>query len=98
MDPLTALTLLLGIYSGAWYGGAIPAILINTQGTPVNVLTTYDGYPMTLAGPGAPRPVARLQQQLRRRHRQCGRADRDGTAAGRYRVELRFGGICHGGA
>ena len=50
MDPLTALTLLLGIYSGAWYGGAIPAILINTPGTPVNVLTTYDGYPMTLAG------------------------------------------------
>ena len=26
MEPLTALTLLLGIYSGAWYGGAIPAI------------------------------------------------------------------------
>jgi len=50
MEPLTALTLLLGIYSGAWYGGAIPAILINTPGTPVNVLTTYDGYPMTLAG------------------------------------------------
>ena len=50
MEPLTALTLLLGIYCGAWYGGAIPAILINTPGTAVNVLTTYDGYPMAKNG------------------------------------------------
>ena len=50
MEPLVGLTLLLGVYSGSWYGGAIPAILINTPGTPVNVLTTYDGYPMTLRG------------------------------------------------
>ena len=50
MEPLVGLTLLLGIYSGSWYGGAIPAILINTPGTPVNVLTTYDGYPMTQRG------------------------------------------------
>ena len=34
------------------YGGAIPAILINTPGTPVNALTTYDGYPMTKRGQG----------------------------------------------
>jgi TctA family transporter len=32
------------------YGGAIPAILINTPGTAVNALTTYDGYPMTKQG------------------------------------------------
>jgi len=32
------------------YGGAIPAILINTPGTPVNALTTYDGYAMTRRG------------------------------------------------
>jgi len=32
------------------YGGAIPAILINTPGTAVNALTTYDGYPMTQRG------------------------------------------------
>jgi putative tricarboxylic transport membrane protein len=32
------------------YGGAIPAILINTPGTAVNALTTYDGYPMTARG------------------------------------------------
>lgn len=50
LDPLSAITLLMGIYAGAWYGGAIPAILINTPGTGVSVLTTYDGYPMTKAG------------------------------------------------
>ncbi|EJO9873801.1 TPA: tripartite tricarboxylate transporter permease [Vibrio vulnificus] len=51
-DPLPAVTLLLGVYGGAWYGGAIPAILMNTPGTPVAVLTTYDGYPMTQKGEG----------------------------------------------
>lgn len=47
LDPIVGLTLLLGIYGASMYGGAIPAILINTPGTPVNALTTYDGYPMT---------------------------------------------------
>ena len=47
MDPLIGITMLLGIYGSAMYGGAIPAILINTPGTAVNALTTYDGYSMT---------------------------------------------------
>ena len=47
MDPLIGITMLLGIYGCAMYGGAIPAILINTPGTAVNALTTYDGYSMT---------------------------------------------------
>lgn len=50
LDPLPGVTLLLGSYGGAWYGGAIPAILIRVPGTPVNVLTTYDGYPMAKRG------------------------------------------------
>lgn len=50
LEPLAGITLLLGCYGGAWYGGAIPAILIKVPGTPVNVLTTYDGYPMTKRG------------------------------------------------
>lgn len=52
LEPLPGVTLLLGVYGGAWYGGAIPAILMNTPGTPVAVLTTYDGYPMTQKGAG----------------------------------------------
>lgn len=50
LDPLPGVTLLLGSYGGAWYGGAIPAILLRVPGTPVNVLTTYDGYPMARRG------------------------------------------------
>jgi putative tricarboxylic transport membrane protein len=50
MDPIVGLTILLGIYGSSMYGGAIPAILINTPGTAVNALTTYDGYPMTQKG------------------------------------------------
>ena len=44
LDDLVSLVLLLGVYGSSMYGGAIPAILINTPGTPVNALTTYDGY------------------------------------------------------
>lgn len=50
MDPIVGLTVLLGIYGSSMYGGAIPAVLINTPGTAVNALTTYDGYPMTTRG------------------------------------------------
>lgn len=50
MEPIVGLTMLLGIYGSSMYGGALPAILINTPGTATNALTTYDGYPMTKAG------------------------------------------------
>jgi len=50
LDDLVSLVVLLGIYGSGMYGGAIPAILINTPGTPVNALTTYDGYSMTKNG------------------------------------------------
>ena len=53
MEPIVGLTLLLGIYGSSMFGGAIPAILINTPGTALNALTTYDGYPMTKAGEGS---------------------------------------------
>ena len=50
LDPIVGLTMLLGIYGSSMYGGAIPAVLINTPGTAVNALTSYDGYPMTQNG------------------------------------------------
>ena len=50
LDPIVGLTMLLGIYGSSMYGGAIPAVLINTPGTAVNALTSYDGYPMTQRG------------------------------------------------
>jgi putative tricarboxylic transport membrane protein len=52
LEPIVGITALLGIYGSSMFGGAIPAILINTPGTPVNALTTYDGFPMTRRGEG----------------------------------------------
>ena len=50
MEPIVGLTMLLGIYGSSMFGGAIPAILVNTPGTAVNALTTYDGHPIAAAG------------------------------------------------
>ncbi len=58
MDPIVGLTVLLGIYGSSMYGGAIPAILVNTPGTAVNALTTYDGHP--IARDGNPRRALSL--------------------------------------
>ncbi|MCG8639518.1 MAG: tripartite tricarboxylate transporter permease [Desulfobacterales bacterium] len=50
MSPAAGLIMLAGIYVGAMYGDAIPAILINTPGTPAAIATTFDGFPLTQKG------------------------------------------------
>ncbi len=40
------------IYTGAIYGGAYAAILLNTPGTPSAIATTFDGFPMAKRGDG----------------------------------------------
>ncbi|UCE50926.1 MAG: tripartite tricarboxylate transporter permease [Desulfobacterales bacterium] len=50
MTPITGIVMLLGIYTGAIYGGGIASILIKTPGTPAAMATTYDGYPMAQKG------------------------------------------------
>ncbi|MGN0734501.1 MAG: tripartite tricarboxylate transporter permease [Anaerovoracaceae bacterium] len=50
LDPIPALTLLVAVYVGSTYGGAVTAILIRTPGTPSAVVTTLDGYPMAQQG------------------------------------------------
>ena len=45
-----SLALLLGVYVSGYFSGSIPAILINTPGTPGNAATTLEGYPMARAG------------------------------------------------
>ena len=52
MDSAPALVMLGAIYTGAIYGGAYSAILLNTPGTPSAVATTFDGYPMAKRGDG----------------------------------------------
>lgn len=50
LEPLAGISLLLGIYNGACYAGAIPAVLLRTPGTPASAATVLDGYPMTQNG------------------------------------------------
>ncbi|MCV0397974.1 MAG: tripartite tricarboxylate transporter permease [Rhizobiaceae bacterium] len=52
MEPASALILMGAIYTGAIYGGAYSAILLNTPGTPSAIATTFDGYPMARRGDG----------------------------------------------
>ncbi|WP_420333139.1 tripartite tricarboxylate transporter permease [Roseibium sp.] len=52
MSPDSALILMGAIYTGAIYGGAYAAILLNTPGTPSAIATTFDGYPMAKRGDG----------------------------------------------
>ena len=52
LPPASALILLGAIYTGAIYGGAYAAILLNTPGTPSAIATTFDGYPMAQRGRG----------------------------------------------
>ena len=52
MQPDSALILMGAIYTGAIYGGAYAAILLNTPGTPSAIATTFDGYPMAKRGDG----------------------------------------------
>ncbi|MBE0703550.1 MAG: tripartite tricarboxylate transporter permease [Afipia sp.] len=50
MDPLTGVLLLVSLYGADHYGGAVPAITINTPGGPAEIVTTFDGYPMARQG------------------------------------------------
>ena len=47
---LPVLGFMIGIMKGSTIGGAVPAILFNTPGTPDSMMTTLDGYPMTKNG------------------------------------------------
>ena len=48
--PVESISMLIGIYCGAMYGGSISAILIRTPGTPAGAATVLEGYPMARRG------------------------------------------------
>ena len=50
LDPLPAIAFLVGVAKGGTIGGAIPAILINTPGTPDSAATALDGHPLARQG------------------------------------------------
>ncbi len=53
MDPMLAMFMYAGIISSETFGGSVPAILLNTPGTPQNAATCFDGYPLAQKGEGA---------------------------------------------
>jgi putative tricarboxylic transport membrane protein len=52
MTPLTAIGFLVGLNKGAFFGGAVSAVLLRTPGTPEAAATAWDGYPLTQQGKG----------------------------------------------
>jgi putative tricarboxylic transport membrane protein len=50
LEPLQGLAVLLAIYVAAQFGDRVPAILINTPGTPASIATTFDGFPLAKQG------------------------------------------------
>ena len=50
LDPLPAIAFLVGVSKGGTVGGAIPAVLINTPGTPDSAATALDGHPLARQG------------------------------------------------
>lgn len=50
LSPEVALSLLLGVFCGGYYGGGVPAILLRTPGVPSSMVTSFDGFPLTQRG------------------------------------------------
>lgn len=50
LDPLPAIAFLVGVNKGGLVGGAVPAVLINTPGTPDAAATAFDGHPLAKQG------------------------------------------------
>jgi len=52
MSPVAAIGFLVGLNKGAFFGGSISGVLLNTPGTPEAAATTWDGYPLAMQGKG----------------------------------------------
>ncbi len=52
IHPEAALIMMLGVYAGAMYGGALTSILVNIPGEASSVMTAVDGYQMAKQGRG----------------------------------------------
>lgn len=50
LSPIVSIAMLVGAYKGGCLGGSIPAILLNTPGTPAAAATVLDGHEMAKKG------------------------------------------------
>jgi len=61
----SSLILIVSIYAGAQFGGAVPAILVNVPGEAGSAITAIDGYQFTLRGePGFAIGIARMASAI----------------------------------
>jgi putative tricarboxylic transport membrane protein len=51
-DPWVGIPMMIAMFKGSLFGGALPAILLRTPGTPAASATVFDGYPLALQGKG----------------------------------------------
>lgn len=54
MEPVTAMILMAGVYSGSMFGGSITSILVGIPGEASNIPTCLDGYEMAKKGRAGP--------------------------------------------
>lgn len=50
LSPIVSIGMLVGAYKGGCFGGSIPAILLNTPGTPAAAATSLDGHALAKKG------------------------------------------------
>ena len=50
LSPVSAISVLMGVFCGVIYGGSISSILMNTPGTPQAAATCLDGFPLAQQG------------------------------------------------
>ncbi len=50
MNSDIALSLLLGIFCGGYFGGGVPAVLMGIPGVPSSLFTSFDGHPLSKKG------------------------------------------------
>ncbi len=50
LSPIVSISMLVGAYKGGCFGGSIPAIMLNTPGTPAAAATVLDGHEMAKQG------------------------------------------------
>ena len=99
MSPVAAIGFLVGLNKGAFFGGSISGVLLNTPGTPESAATTWDGYPLAKQGKGekgSPDGAVRLSDG--RRLRDAGTHPRGRTSGGRGPLYGTAGNFSHSSA
>lgn len=50
MDPVSGVSIMVGVFVGGYSGGLVSGVMLGIPGTPSSITTVYDGYPMALKG------------------------------------------------